>query len=47
MEVNGLVIDLAEEGEGAAPTLTPLQQVVRCAKELAETEQAHVKVCGH
>ena len=47
MEENSLVIGLAEEGEGAAPTLTPLQQVVRCAQELVETEQAHVKVGGH
>ena len=46
MEVSGLVIDFAEESEEAAPTLTPFQQVVRCAKELVETEQSHVKVCA-
>ena len=45
MEVNGLVIDLAEDSEEAPPTLTPLQRVVRCTKELVETEQSHVKVC--
>ena len=47
LRIHGLVIDLAEQGEGAAPMLTPLQQVVRWAKELVETEQSHVKVYGH
>ena len=43
----GLVIDFAEEAEGAVPMLTSLQQVVQCIKELVETEQANVKVYGH
>lgn len=50
MEVSGLVgawnaSDFAEPSTEAVPTLTHLQQVVRCTTELVETERSHMKVC--